>query len=78
MNLREYVNEVKASSANTLGSLVTSDHTVVCELSDKSGIGKTTLYKILNGHRLNRYNLAVALSRATGGRVKIGDLLKEG
>ena len=76
MNLREYIDEVKDEQERMLTPC--SDNVIITQLSEESNIGKTTIYKMLHGHKLNRYNLAVALSQATGGRVKIGELLKQG
>ena len=55
-----------------------SANKVVTALAKKAGVSKATLYNVLKGMKIKTYTKALALSKATGGKVKVRDLVESG
>ena len=69
MTFLEYVQAKKGQgSANKL----------ITALAARSGVSKATLYNVLKGMKIKTYTKALAVSKATGGKVKVKDLVESG
>lgn len=58
----------------TLDEFIKHAPTTVRELSEKTGVSRMTLFKVIKGYRMKNYDKARAISEATQGIVRIEDL----
>lgn len=47
----------------------------ISKLVRDAGVANSTIHDILNGHRLSRLDTAEKISKATGGKVTVADLM---
>lgn len=67
MTLKEYVEErTKNGKATT--------NQVVMSLVESSGASRSTIYNVLRGLKIRGYAKALAISKATGNKVKVGEI----
>lgn len=67
MNFKQWVDEQRGQW---------SVHSVLAPLATKCGLSKATLYSVYKGMRLKFYDKALSLSKTTGGRVKVKELVE--
>ena len=67
MNLKEYVEERTKDGKRTTNQ-------VVMALVESSGVSRSTIYNLLRGLKIRGYAKALALSKATGNKVKVGEI----
>ncbi len=67
MSLEEYINERTKDGKRTRSQ-------VVNDLVERSGCSRSTIYNLLRGLKIRGYAKALSLSKATGNKVKVGEI----